>query len=74
MKKIVLLSDGTGNGAAKRHKTNVWRLYDALDLNRSLTCAVERCVFLGVQVWHGGIELVNFNALMTRNSVDAGIC
>ena len=34
MKKIVLLSDGTGNGAAKRHKTNVWRLYDALDLQR----------------------------------------
>ena len=32
MKKIVLLSDGTGNGAAKRHKTNVWRLYEALDL------------------------------------------
>ena len=26
MKKIVLLSDGTGNSAAKRHKTNVWRL------------------------------------------------
>lgn len=34
MKKIVLLSDGTGNGAAKRHRTNVWRLYRALDLHR----------------------------------------
>ena len=33
MKNIVLLSDGTGNGAAKRHKTNVWRLYTALDLH-----------------------------------------
>ena len=33
MKNIVLLSDGTGNGAAKRHKTNVWRLYQALDLS-----------------------------------------
>ncbi len=33
MKKIILLSDGTGNGAAKRHKTNVWRLYRALDLH-----------------------------------------
>ena len=31
-KNIVLLSDGTGNSAAKRHKTNVWRLYQALDL------------------------------------------
>ena len=35
MKKIVLLSDGTGNGAAKRNKTNVWRLYSALDLHRN---------------------------------------
>ena len=33
MKNIVLLSDGTGNSAAKRHKTNVWRLYQALDLD-----------------------------------------
>ena len=32
MKKIVLFSDGTGNGAGKRNKTNVWRLYDALVL------------------------------------------
>lgn len=33
MKNIVVLSDGTGNGAAKRHKTNVWRIYEALDLH-----------------------------------------
>lgn len=33
MKNIVLLSDGTGNSAAKKHKTNVWRLYQALDLH-----------------------------------------
>lgn len=31
-KNIVLLSDGTGNNAAKLQKTNVWRLYDALEL------------------------------------------
>ena len=29
---IILLSDGTGNSAAKLHKTNVWRVYQALDL------------------------------------------
>ncbi|WP_028585844.1 DUF2235 domain-containing protein [Desulfogranum mediterraneum] len=34
MKNIILLSDGTGNGAAKRHRTNVWRLYDALDFHK----------------------------------------
>ena len=32
-KNIVLLSDGTGNSAAKLQKTNVWRLYSALDLS-----------------------------------------
>ena len=30
---IILLSDGTGNSAAKLHKTNVWRVYRALDLS-----------------------------------------
>lgn len=32
-KNIVLLSDGTGNSAAKPFKTNVWRLYQAIDIN-----------------------------------------
>lgn len=31
-KNIVLLSDGTGNSAAKLSRTNVWRLYQSLDL------------------------------------------
>lgn len=31
-RNIILLSDGTGNSAAKIWKTNVWRLYQALDL------------------------------------------
>jgi uncharacterized protein (DUF2235 family) len=30
-KNIVLLSDGTGNSAAKLMKTNVWRMYEAVD-------------------------------------------
>src|SRR5262245_64741417 len=30
-RNIVLLSDGTGNSAAKLFKTNVWRLHGALD-------------------------------------------
>jgi uncharacterized protein (DUF2235 family) len=30
---IILLSDGTGNSAAQLHKTNVWRVYRALDLS-----------------------------------------
>jgi uncharacterized protein (DUF2235 family) len=31
-RNIVLLSDGTGNSAAKVFKTNVWRLFQILDL------------------------------------------
>jgi len=33
-KNIILLSDGTGNSSAKIFKTNVWRLYQALDLTK----------------------------------------
>jgi uncharacterized protein (DUF2235 family) len=31
-KNIILLSDGTGNSSSKLFKTNVWRLFQALDL------------------------------------------
>ena len=30
---LVVLSDGTGNSSAKLFRTNVWRIYEALDLN-----------------------------------------
>ncbi len=30
--RIILLSDGTGNSAAKVWRTNVWRVFEALDL------------------------------------------
>lgn len=32
-KRIILLSDGTGNSAAKVWRTNVWRIFQALDLS-----------------------------------------
>src|SRR4051812_15146039 len=35
MTKIVLFSDGTGNSSAKAEKTNVWRMFQALDQRRS---------------------------------------
>lgn len=34
-RKIVLLSDGTGNSAAQVWRTNVWRTFAALDLSGS---------------------------------------
>ena len=33
-RNIVLLSDGTGNSSAKLMKTNVWRMYEAVDLTK----------------------------------------
>jgi uncharacterized protein (DUF2235 family) len=33
-KRIVLFSDGTGNSSGKAQKTNVWRLFQALDQSR----------------------------------------
>lgn len=32
-RKIILLSDGTGNSAAKVWRTNVWRVFESLDLS-----------------------------------------
>src|SRR4249920_4069005 len=34
-KKIILLSDGTGNSAGKVWRTNVWRVFQALELKGS---------------------------------------
>ena len=34
-KCIVLFSDGTGNSSAKAQKTNVWRLFQAIDQRES---------------------------------------
>jgi uncharacterized protein (DUF2235 family) len=38
-KNIILLSDGTGNSAAKVWRTNVWRLFTSLDLANSTQVA-----------------------------------
>ncbi|HMK78510.1 MAG TPA: DUF2235 domain-containing protein, partial [Xanthobacteraceae bacterium] len=37
---LIVLSDGTGNSASKAFKTNVWRLYQALDLSDGSQVAV----------------------------------
>src|SRR2546423_15331428 len=34
-KRIILLSDGTGNSAGKVWRTNVWRTFESLDLSSS---------------------------------------
>jgi hypothetical protein len=44
-KNIILLSDGTGNGASSAFKTNVWRLYQALDICPPPPSGLEQVVF-----------------------------
>src|SRR5262245_18652288 len=39
-KNIILLSDGTGNSAARVWRTNVWRTFQALDLTGSDQIAI----------------------------------
>src|SRR6516225_6848861 len=39
-RNLIVLSDGTGNSAASQNKTNVWRLYEALDLADGTQLAV----------------------------------
>ncbi|WP_449432617.1 DUF2235 domain-containing protein [Pseudomonas putida] len=41
-KNIVLFSDGTGNSSGKLFKTNVWRVYQALDLTDPQVLEVPR--------------------------------
>ena len=40
MTRIILLSDGTGNSAGKVWRTNVWRLFQLLDLKTSDQIAI----------------------------------
>jgi uncharacterized protein (DUF2235 family) len=39
-RNLIVLSDGTGNSASKASKTNVWRLYQALNLRDGKQVAV----------------------------------
>jgi uncharacterized protein (DUF2235 family) len=39
-RNIVLLSDGTGNSSASLRRTNVWRMYEALDLSTGAQLAL----------------------------------
>lgn len=58
-KTIVLLADGTGNSAAKLFKTNVWRLYRALDLgDRPPTGEMRQIAY-----YHDGVGTSTFKPL-----------
>lgn len=64
MKNIILLSDGTGNSSSSNAKTNVWRLYQALDLRDSANGTVRQVAF-----YDDGVGTSGFRPLMILGSV-----
>jgi uncharacterized protein (DUF2235 family) len=58
-KAIVLLSDGTGNSAAKLARTNVWRVYRALDLKQPKSPATPP----QIACYDGGVGTSSFRPL-----------
>jgi uncharacterized protein (DUF2235 family) len=69
-RKIILLSDGTGNSSAKVWRTNVWRIFESLDLSGSDQIAayddgVGTSSFKPVAVLGGG-----FGYGLKRNVID----
>ena len=57
-KSIFLFSDGTGNSSAKLFKTNVWRMYEALDLGHARP---GQCV--QIAYYDNGVGTSNFRPL-----------
>ena len=64
-KTIVLLADGTGNSAAKLFKTNVWRLYKALDLSDPPPAGQQR----QIAYYHDGVGTSTFKPLAILGGV-----
>ena len=58
-KVIAVFADGTGNSAAKLFKTNVWRLYDALDTSDPGISGHER----QIAYYHDGVGTSSFKPL-----------
>ena len=63
-KNIVLLSDGTGNSAASPFKTNVWRLYQALDIGKPANSATRSQIVY----YDNGVGTENFKPIAALGS------
>jgi uncharacterized protein (DUF2235 family) len=63
-KAILLFADGTGNSAAKLFKTNIWRLYQAVDLSQSPSRGVRQIAF-----YHDGVGTSTFKPLQLLGGI-----
>jgi Uncharacterized alpha/beta hydrolase domain (DUF2235) len=61
-KRIILLSDGTGNSASKVWKSNVWRVFESLDLRGN-----DQVAF-----YDDGVGTSSFKPLAILGEVTAG--
>jgi uncharacterized protein (DUF2235 family) len=55
-KSIILFSDGTGNSSAKLFKTNVWRMYEAVDLGPAAPGKRKQIAYYDNGVGSGGLR------------------
>ncbi len=63
-KTIILLTDGTGNGAEALFKTNVWRFYKALDLSEQPADGERQVAY-----YHDGVGTSTFKPLAILGGV-----
>jgi len=63
-RNIILLSDGTCNASFSREKSNVWRLYDALDQSPNTSGDQEQLVF-----YDNGVGTSVFKPLLALGAV-----
>jgi hypothetical protein len=72
-RNIVLFSDGTGNSSAKVFKTNVWRMYEAVDLGPSPSGVRDQISFYDDGVGTSGFKLASSAPrVKTRSSIGTG--
>lgn len=82
-RKIVLLSDGTGNSSAKVWRTNVWRVFESLDLTKTEQVAfyddgVGTAAFKPIAILGGAFgyglkrNVIDIYKFACRNYRDAG--
>jgi uncharacterized protein (DUF2235 family) len=62
-KNIALLSDGTGNSAAKPLKTNVWRFYQSIDINPPIPANILGNKPAQIVFYDDGVGTENFKPL-----------
>ena len=68
-KRIFLFSDGTGNSSAKLFKTNVWQMYQAVDLGPAETAADGSEEVVQIAYYNNGVGTSSFRPLAVLGGV-----